>query len=68
MLKDEAEVQGCGTTACLRQMKVQTCYDIMISSSELSSGWAANDRLMYTLPMELIKNLDELVAGRLQPM
>jgi hypothetical protein len=40
----------------------------MISSSELSFGWAANDRLMYTLPMELIENLDELVTGRLQPM
>lgn len=35
---------------------------IVISSSELETGWSSADQLMYTLPPELILQLDRLAA------
>ena len=35
---------------------------IIVSSSELETGWSSADQLMYTLPAELISRLDQLAA------
>ena len=44
-------------------LKAASKHPVLISSSELQTGWSSADQLMYTLPAQLIAQLDQLAAA-----
>ena len=43
-------------------LKMASGQPVLITSSELATGWSSANELMYTLPAELIARLDGLAA------